>query len=161
MYRKQCLRDKLRHHEFCNISEGEFIVIVNNQDCASCKRRTMVSLRSGSTTDNKDTGGTAEVSSTRRSRRRAVKQDSRLAETESNKADEAKLGTTTAKKSARGRPTVLAPIAEAPHIGVSTGKVTFVRLLVQVASFSIKGEVLPVQYHLILFVLCRCSGFCR
>ncbi|BDA41166.1 probable deoxynucleotidyltransferase terminal-interacting protein 2 at C-terminar half [Coccomyxa sp. Obi] len=81
----------------------------------------MVSLRSGSTTDNKDIGGTAEVTSTRRSRRTAVKQDSRLAETESNTADQARSSTVTAKKGARGRSKALASIAEAPHSGVPTG----------------------------------------
>lgn len=109
--------------------KDEISFIVNSQDRASCKRRTMVSLRSGSTTDKKDTVGTAEVSSTRKNRRRTDKQDSRLVETESNKADQAELDRTTAKKIARSRPIILPPIAEAPHSGVSTGKVTFLRLL--------------------------------
>ena len=98
----------------------------------------MVSLRSGSTTDNKETGATAEVSSTRRGHQTTGKQDSRLTK---SKADEAKPGTATAKKSARSRLKILAPIAEASHSGLSAGEFTIARSLVQVASLcnNVKG----------------------
>lgn len=86
----------------------------------------MVSLRSGSTTDNKEICGPAEVSSKRSSRRPATKKGSRLAETKT------KNGSTAANvapyKSTQKQQSLLAPIAETPRFEAPTGEGTLLHL---------------------------------
>jgi len=75
----------------------------------------MVSLRSGSTTDNKDANGPPEVSSKRKSRRLATNKDSRLGERKSSaKVRQAKSATTDLQLP-------LAPIEETPQFDEQTG----------------------------------------
>ena len=85
----------------------------------------MVSLRSGSTTDNKDICGPAEVSSKRSRRRIAARKDSRLVkEADSNKKDPAADVTPAAGKNTRTKQKLLATIAETPRPEASNGEGT-------------------------------------
>lgn len=75
----------------------------------------MVSLRFGSTTDNKDASDPPEVSSKRKSRRLATNKDSRLGEKESS----AKIRQ--AKGATKDWQIPLAPIQETPQSEEQTG----------------------------------------